>query len=96
MLLFENCAFPITFIDILCKYDSYNTNQSLCECLGFVSSVAKAIVLLRYEAVSLGNWFRAFRDTALVSKFGIQKSSDTASKRRRKDKTNRDYFSVMH
>jgi hypothetical protein len=84
-----------TFNDNLCTYDSHNTNQSLCECLGFISDVAEAIALLGYEAVSLGNWFRALRDTAVVLQFGSQKPRDTASYRGRRDKPNSDYFSVM-
>jgi hypothetical protein len=83
------------FKDISCTYDSHNTNQSLCECLGFISGVAEAIALLGYEAASLGNWSRALRDTAVVSQFGSQKPRDTASYRRRRDTPNRDYFSVM-
>lgn len=62
--------------------------------LCFISSVAKAIVLLGYEAVSLGNWLRDFRDTAVVSQFGSQEPSDTASYRRRRDKPRSDYFFV--
>lgn len=62
--------------------------------LCFISSVAKTIVLLGYEALSLGNWPRDLRDTAVVSQFGSQEPIDTAPCRRRLDKPRREAISL--
>jgi len=43
-----------------------NSTKS-CEFLGFCSYMDDVSVLLEYDTASLGNWFPAFEDNAVVS-----------------------------